>query len=47
MGAMSHITSFWQYRFPVGAARNIDADELTAIFEDFTRSFRLDAQLAA
>ena len=24
MGAMSHVTSFWQYRFPAGAPRTVD-----------------------
>jgi hypothetical protein len=42
MGAMSHVTSFWQYRFPPGAPKIADADELTNIFQDFTRSFGLD-----
>jgi hypothetical protein len=39
MGAMSHVTSFWRYRFPAGSPKSADADELTAIFEDFLRSF--------
>ena len=39
MGAMSHVTSFWQYRFPKGSPKTADADELLAIFEDFLRSF--------
>ena len=47
MGALAHISSFWQYRFPAGAPRNIDVDELTAIFEDFYKSFGLEAKLAA
>lgn len=38
MGAVSHITSFWHYRFPVGAPRAADVDELTAIFRDFSSS---------
>ena len=42
MGAMSHVTSFWQYRFPPGAPKTADAEELTTIFQDFTRSFGLD-----
>jgi hypothetical protein len=42
MGAMSHVTSFWQYRFPPGAPKTADTDELTTIFQDFTRSFGLD-----
>jgi hypothetical protein len=43
MGAMSHVTSFWQYRFPPGAPRTADGDELTTIFQDFTRSFGLES----
>ena len=39
MGAMTHLTSFWQYRFPPGSPKVADPDELTTIFEDFTRSF--------
>jgi hypothetical protein len=38
IGAMSHIASFWQYRFPKGSSSGADADELAAIFEDFARS---------
>ena len=47
MGALSHITSFWQYRFPPGTSKLADADELIAIFQDFIRSFGLDNVLAA
>jgi hypothetical protein len=47
MGAMSHVTSFWQYRFPEGKPANIDPDELTVIFQDFTRSFGTDNLIAA
>jgi hypothetical protein len=39
MGSMTHITSFWQYRFPAGSPKSADPDELAAIFEDFVRSF--------
>jgi hypothetical protein len=39
MGAMSHVTSFWQYRFPKGSPKSADADELISMFEDFVRSF--------
>lgn len=38
MGAMSHITSFWKYRFGRGAVRVMDAEELVAIFQDFSKS---------
>jgi hypothetical protein len=47
MGAMSHVTSFWQYRFPPGSPKIADAEELTIIFQDFTRSFGLESSLAA
>jgi hypothetical protein len=39
MGAISHIVSFWRYRFPPGGPKQIDAEELTAIFQDFTSGF--------
>ncbi|HWA90907.1 MAG TPA: hypothetical protein VG889_12780 [Rhizomicrobium sp.] len=38
MGAMSHIASFWRYRFPAGAPRTADAEELSTIFNDFLSS---------
>jgi len=38
MGAISHITSFWHYRFPTGAPKAADVDELTTIFRDFSNS---------
>jgi hypothetical protein len=39
MGAISHIVSFWRYRFPAGKPVKIDADELSTIFLDFTSGF--------
>jgi hypothetical protein len=39
MGAISHIVSFWRYRFPVGGIKQIDAEELTIIFQDFVGGF--------
>jgi hypothetical protein len=47
MGALSHLTSFWKYRFPDGAPRHIDAEELVAIFQDFSKSFVHDTKMAA
>jgi hypothetical protein len=38
MGAVSHITSFWHYRFPAGAPKAADVDEMMAIFRDFSQS---------
>jgi hypothetical protein len=42
MGSMSHISSFWRYRFPEGAPKLADAEELMSIFLDFAQSFGLD-----
>jgi hypothetical protein len=39
LGAISHIVSFWRYRFPPGGPSNIDAEELAAIFQDFSSGF--------
>lgn len=39
IGAISHVVSFWRYRFPDKAASLIDAEELTNIFQDFNSSF--------
>ena len=39
LGAISHIVSFWRYRFPPGGPTYIDADELAAIFQDFSSGF--------
>ena len=39
LGAISHIVSFWRYRFPPGGPGYIDADELSAIFQDFSSGF--------
>jgi hypothetical protein len=38
IGAMSHVTSFWNYRFPPGLPRVADAEELTLILHDFAQS---------
>jgi hypothetical protein len=38
LGAISHIVSFWRYRFSPGSA-SVDADELSAIFQDFSSGF--------
>ena len=39
LGAISHIVSFWRYRFPANGPGNIDAEELAAIFQDFSSGF--------
>jgi hypothetical protein len=39
MGAISHIVSFWRYRFPKERPAAIDTEELGTIFQDFTSGF--------
>ncbi len=39
MGAISHIVSFWRFRFPPKSRLMIDSEELTNIFQDFNSSF--------
>jgi len=39
MGAISHIVTFWRYRFPKDRPAVIDADELGIIFQDFVGGF--------
>jgi hypothetical protein len=39
MGAISHIVSFWRYRFPKNKPVLIDSEELGTIFQDFTSGF--------
>ena len=43
MGALSHLTSFWEYRFPAVSPRAAGVEELITIFEDFIRSLGTDA----
>jgi hypothetical protein len=47
MGAISHIVSFWRYRFPPGGPKHIDAEELSVIFQDFIGGFGEQAKDAA
>jgi hypothetical protein len=47
IGLMSHVASFWQYRFPEGAPRAADVDELVTMFQDFTQSFGMPLKYAA
>jgi hypothetical protein len=42
LGAVSHIVSFWRYRFPPGSPTLVDAEELAAIFQDFASGFAED-----
>ena len=39
MGAISHIVSFWRYRFPERSRLVMDCEELASIFQDFNASF--------
>jgi len=39
LGGISHIVSFWRYRFPQGSPAHVDAEELSAIFQDFSSGF--------
>jgi hypothetical protein len=39
MGGISHVVSFWRYRFPPGSPALIDAEELSIIFQDFAAGF--------
>jgi hypothetical protein len=41
MAGISHVTSFWRYRFPDGAQACTDPNELCAIFQDFESGFAL------
>ena len=43
MGAITHLTSFWQYRFSAGSPKWAEPEELTAIFEDFIKGFGTEA----
>lgn len=39
LGAISHIVSFWRYRFAPGKSIKADAEDLTVIFQDFCSGF--------
>jgi hypothetical protein len=39
LGAISHIVSFWRYRFAAGGTGYANAEELSAIFQDFSSGF--------
>jgi hypothetical protein len=39
LGAISHIVSFWRYRFPPGMPAVVDVDDLSVIFQDFCSCF--------
>jgi hypothetical protein len=39
LGAISHIVTFWRYRFAASSQRAVDAEELAAILQDFATGF--------
>lgn len=47
MGSISHIVSFWRYRFARGTPPRVDAEELTSIFQDFMAGFTAEQNPAA
>ena len=47
VGAISHVTSFWQYRFPQQARRAVTAEELITILLDFAQSFGVELNTVA
>jgi hypothetical protein len=40
LGAISHIVSFWRYRFPTDSQCAVEASELVVILQDFATGFR-------
>ena len=46
LGVMSHVTSFWQYRFPAHS-KVIAAEDLLGILLDFAQSFGVELSAAA
>lgn len=47
IGGVSHIASFWRYRFPQGSILGASVEELMDILQDFEASLGLDADVAA
>jgi hypothetical protein len=45
IGAMSHVSSFWRYRFPEGTPRVADAEELITLFIDFAQSMGMSMEM--
>jgi hypothetical protein len=39
IGVISHIVSFWRFRFPDKASLTVDGEELSMIFQDFISGF--------
>ena len=46
IGVISHIVSFWRFRFPDAASLTIDAEELSLIFQDFNSGFSPNNEVA-
>jgi hypothetical protein len=46
IGALSHITSFWRFRFPKNQPVRIDAEEIAAILQDFESSLGIAAPMS-
>lgn len=42
LGAVSHIVSFWRYRFPANCKLLVDGDDLHNLFADFQASLAID-----
>ena len=47
IGGVSHIASFWRYRFPQGSILGASVEELMDILQDFEASLGLDVDVAA
>jgi hypothetical protein len=47
LGVLSHIVTFWRYRFAEGKRRTIDANEALDLFADFDNSVRDEPSAAA
>jgi hypothetical protein len=47
IGGISHIASFWRYRFPEGDPLAASWDEMMDILQDFEASLGLEIDLAA
>lgn len=46
VGAISHIASYWRYRFPTGRPMRAQCDEAMAILQDFESGLGITAQAA-
>ena len=46
LGAVQHVTSFWRYRFPVGARVKLTAEEVCDLLADFESSLSFEKSKA-